>query len=100
MRADQIIIEPVLTEKTNKLRELAKKKYTFKVARDANKVQIMQAVFELFKVRPISCNVINVKSKPKMTRTKSSQGAGRTTPWKKAIVTLKAGEKIDTFESV
>ncbi|HOV64297.1 MAG TPA: 50S ribosomal protein L23 [Spirochaetia bacterium] len=100
MRADQIIIEPVLTEKTNKLRELGKKKYTFKVARDANKIEIMQAVFELFKVRPISCNVINVKSKPKMTRTKSSQGAGRTTPWKKAIVTLKAGEKIDTFESV
>ncbi len=56
----------------------------------------MQAVFELFKVRPISCIVINVKSKPKMTRTKSSQGAGRTTPWKKAIVTLKAGEKIDS----
>ena len=100
MRADQIIIEPVLTEKTNKLRELGKKKYTFKVARDANKIEIMQAVFELFKVRPISCNVINVKSKPKMTSTKSSQGAGRTTPWKKAIVTLKAGEKIDTFESV
>jgi len=100
VRADQIIIQPVLTEKTNKLRELGKKKYTFKVSTAANKIQIMQAVFELFKVRPVSCNVINVKSKPKMTRTKGGQGMGRTTPWKKAIVTLKAGDKIEAFESV
>lgn len=100
MRADQIIIEPVLTEKTNSMRETDQKKYVFKVSPRANKIQIERAVAELFKVHAVACNVINVKAKPKTTRTKAGMRKGATTPWKKAVVTLKAGETIDQIEGV
>ncbi|MDC7125619.1 MAG: 50S ribosomal protein L23 [Spirochaetales bacterium] len=95
-----ILIEPVLTEKTNDMREGEAKKYVFKVDPRANKVQIMGAVKELFNVQPISCNIVNVKSKPKMARTKSGMRYGKTTPWKKAIITLKAGDSIAAVEGV
>ncbi len=98
MRADQIIIEPVLTEKTNAMREGDSKKYVFKVHPAANKTMIMQAVNQLFSVKPVSCNVLNVKKKPRTSRTKSGQKKGFTTPWKKAIVTLKSGDKIAAVE--
>lgn len=100
MRADQIIIEPVLTEKSNGMREGEDKKYVFRVNARANKIQVMSAVEELFKVRPVGCNVMSVKAKPKTTRTKSGARKGSTTPWKKAIVTLAAGDKIDQIEGV
>jgi large subunit ribosomal protein L23 len=63
-------------------------------------VQVKQAVLELFSVRPVDCRVMWVKGKPKMTRTKSGFRRGSTTPWKKAIVTLKAGETIEAVEGV
>lgn len=100
MDADQIIQEPVLTEKTNAMRQGEVKKYTFKVHPKANKIQIMSAIRELFSVKPVSCNVINVKKKPKMSRTQKRSGPryGSTTPWKKAMVTLRKGETIDIIE--
>lgn len=98
MNADEIIIEPVLSEKTNLLREGLVKQYTFKVDKRANKMQIKDAVRTLFKVNPSACNIINVKGKPKTSRTKSGYTHGRTRPWKKAIVTLKKGEAIEMFE--
>lgn len=100
MRADQVIIEPVLTEKSNIMREAENIKYVFKVDPRANKLQIMSAVEELFKVKAQSCNIVNVKSKPRMSRTKSGIRAGKTTPWKKAIVTLASGNKIEALEGV
>jgi large subunit ribosomal protein L23 len=100
VRADQVIIQPVLTEKTNAMREGEQNKYVFRVNQRSNKLQIMRAVQELFKVHPVGCNVVNVKAKPKTTRTKSGMRKGATTPWKKAIVTLETGEKIDQIEGV
>ena len=101
MRFDQVIIEPVLTEKTNSMRESeGAVKYTFKVNPRANKIQIMEAVKTLFSVKPVDCKVINVKAKPRQSRTKSGIRSGSTTPWKKAIVTLSTGEKIDIIEGV
>jgi len=100
VRADQVIIEPVLTEKSNIMRDREEKKYTFKVSPRANKVQVMQAVEELFSVKPIKCNILSVKGKPKYTRTKSGVRAGSTTPWKKAIVTVQAGDSISIIEGV
>lgn len=100
MEADSIIIEPVLTEKTNILRESESKKYVFKVNPRANKLQIMKAVHELFSVNPLDCRVLNVKSKPRMARTRSGFRMGNTASWKKAIVTLPKGERIDIFEGV
>lgn len=100
MEPEQIIIEPVLTEKTNLQRETGEtRKYTFKVHQKANKIQIMKAVKELFSVHPVSCNVAMVKRKPRMFRSKSGVKHGYKAPWKKAIVTLQSGEHIDAFES-
>ena len=100
MRTDQVIIEPVLTEKSNAMRDTEEKKYTFKVDPRANKSEIKYAVAQLFQVTPVACNVSWVKSKPKSTRTKSGARQGKTTAWKKAVVTLRSGEKIDMIEGI
>ena len=100
MEADSIIIEPVLTEKTNSLRENDINKYVFKVDQRANKSQIMKAVHDLFEVNPLNCRIINVKQKPRMARTRSGFRRGHTATWKKAIVTLPGDEKINIFEGV
>ena len=100
MKAENIIISPLLTEKSNLLREEEKKKYVFKVDPRANKIQIMKAISDLFSVKPVSCNVLNVKGKPRTFRSKSGYRKGSTSSWKKAVVTLKAGDKIDIFEGV
>ncbi len=92
MRPDQIIIEPILTEKSNGQREEGV--YTFRVDARANKILVKEAVKGLFNVHPVDCRIVNVKSKPKRQRYK----IGRTATWKKAIVTLAEGEKISVFE--
>ena len=94
MSPEQIIIEPVLTEKTNALREQGQ--YVFRVNPRANKVQVKNAVRELFGVHPVRCNVEIVKGKPKRARFRQ----GYTANWKKATVTLVAGESIAAFEGV
>jgi len=102
MDATQVIIEPVLTEKSNMLRDGDVKKYVFKVSKSANKFQIMAAIQELFSVKPVSCNIVNVRGKKKSNVPVSAKsfkrGFGFTASWKKAIVTLASGEKIDAFE--
>ena len=90
----KIIIEPIVTEKSNQMRENGK--YIFKVDSRVNKIQIMQAVRELFNVHPVTCHVMRVKRKPKRVRYQ----LGYTAEWKKAIVTLRAGETIQVFEGV
>jgi large subunit ribosomal protein L23 len=91
---EKILIEPVLSEKANMLREEGK--YVFKVDPSANKIQIKEALRRLFNVHPISCNVMVVAGKPKRQRYKS----GYTATWKKAIVKLPKDEKISLFEGV
>lgn len=92
MDYQSVLIEPVLSEKSNLMRESGK--YVFKVDSRADKLQIMEAVRQLFKVTPVSCRIINVTSKPKRLRGRP----GRTAEWKKAIVTIKKGETIRVFE--
>lgn len=92
MDADKIVIKPLLTEKSNRLREVHK--YAFRVDARANKIQIKAAIEELFDVHPISCTVLNVKRKPKRVRYRK----GYTSSWKKAIVTLPPNETIGIFE--
>jgi large subunit ribosomal protein L23 len=87
-----MIVEPVVTEKSNIMRE--KNKYIFRVVLQANKYDVMRAIEELFQVHPIKCNIVNHKGKPKRVRYKM----GYTSHWKKAIITLPAGEKIQIFE--
>lgn len=92
MQYDSILIEPVLSEKTNSLRESGQ--YVFRVDPRANKFQIKEAVRRLFDVHPVSCSIVNVKGKPKRLRHR----AGYTSSWKKAIVRLPKGETIKVFE--
>ena len=94
LKHEDILIEPVLSEKANLLREQGK--YVFKVAMSANKYQIKEAVKHLFNVNPISCNVMVIGGKPKRLRYRS----GYTASWKKAIVKIPKNEKIGIFEGV
>lgn len=100
MRADQVIKEPVLTEKSNLARESETKKYTFKIDPRANKFEVSQAVKELFSVTPVKVNIVSVKGKPKYTRGKGGHIAGTTGDWKKAIVTLAKGDVIQAVEGI
>jgi large subunit ribosomal protein L23 len=94
MKKTEIIIHPIITEKSTGLQEMGK--YSFKVDRRANKKEIMQAVRDVFGVHPVSCTIMNIKGKQKRVRIK----AGFTSSWKKAIVTLKKGEKLELFAGV
>jgi large subunit ribosomal protein L23 len=94
MNYESILIEPVLSEKANAMREEGK--YVFKVDPSATKIQIKEAVRRIFNVHPISCTVMVVGGKPKRVRYK----AGYTATWKKAIVRIKKDEKIAIFEGV
>lgn len=96
MRRDpeNIIVVPILTEKSNEGRTL--QKYTFKVSVRANKIEIMRAIHKLYNVTPVSCNTVKVKGKKK----KQGKYVGKTSAYKKAILTLKKGDTISIFEGV
>lgn len=93
--AQDIIIKPIITE--NSMMGIADKKYTFQVAKDANKIEIAKAVEELFGVKVIKVNTISVRGR---FRRQGIKG-GYTPATKKAIVTLTADSKgIEFFESM
>ena len=94
MNYEDILIEPVLSEKATLLREEGK--YVFKVHPDASKIEIKEAVRRLFNVKVVDCTTMNVYGKMKRVRYR----AGRTSSWKKAIVKLAPGESIKVFEGV
>ena len=99
MRATEVIIKPILSEKS--YADIANKRYTFKVAKDANKVEIKKAVEELFEVQVARVNTANCKGKKRVRNTRHGQVEGRTSDYKKAIVFLKADSKpIAFFESL
>ncbi len=89
-----ILKRPVVTEKSTSL--LQDNKYTFVVDPRANKTEIKQAVEKTFKVKVEKVNTMNVKGKIKRVR----RIPGRTPDTKKAIVTLKKGDKIEIFEGM
>ena len=100
LRIEDVIVRPLITEKNTVLMEFGQ--YSFHVASDANKIQIKQAVEQTFKVTVKAVNTLNVKPKKK-SRTASRRGGrieGQESGWKKAIVTLAPGERIDIFEQV
>ena len=92
--AREIIIKPVVTDKSVDL--MQENKYCFKVAKDANKIEIKNAIEEIFKVTVVNVNTVNVHGKMKrMGRTQ-----GMTASWKKAVVTLREGDSIEVFEGL
>ena len=92
MDVRQVIVEPVISEKSYAL--MADGKYTFRVNDRAHKTQIRHAVEEIFDVTVVTVRTARVRSKPKRRGTHN----GRTRSWKKAIVELAPGEKIELFE--
>jgi len=88
-----IIVRPVVTEKANKAL-MASNKVTFEVNPDANKSEIKKAIETLFKVKVLKVNTVTLPGKVRRFGAKES----RQSNWKKAIATLKAGEKIALFE--
>ncbi len=90
--AQDIILKPIITE--HSMDCLAQGKYTFKVAKDANKIEIARAVEQLFKgVKVAKVNTISVRGRKK----RMGRSEGYTSDWKKAIVTLAEGSKTIEF---
>ena len=87
-----VIIKPVISEKS--MDDAQNKKYTFKVAVDANKTQVKLAVEEIFGVEVAKVKIMNYDGKVK----RMGRNVGRTAAYKKAIVRLAAGQSIDVFE--
>ena len=88
----EILISPVVSEKS--YHQITENRYTFRVHKDAHKTQIRQAVEELFEVTVVRVNVVKMPAKPKRRGLIKGTRPG----WKKAIVELKAGDKIEIFE--
>jgi len=93
MNSNDILIRPIISEKTTGMMEL--NKYVFEVSMKSNKLMVRRAVKELFGVQPEKINIMRVRGKKKRIRYQ----VGTTSAWKKAIVTLKDGDKIDIFEA-
>ncbi|HZJ77353.1 MAG TPA: 50S ribosomal protein L23 [Clostridia bacterium] len=93
--AQDIVLRPIITEES--MQGIADKKYVFRVATDANKIEIAQAVEELFKVKVAKVNTINVSGKLR----RYGRFEGYTQAWKKAIVTLTNDSKtIEFFDGI
>jgi large subunit ribosomal protein L23 len=93
-----ILRRPIVTEKMTLLQE--KGQYAFEVEPSANKIDIARAVEKKFNVTVVDVRTIRHKGKTKSQMTRKGRFAGRTPAWKKAIVRLKEGEKIQFFENV
>ena len=94
MQLFEVLRKPLVTEKNTALQ--AQGKYAFKVNGDATKAQVKQAVEKAFKVTVVSVNVMRVRGDEKLVGRKKVAAPS----WKKAVVTLKAGDRIQIFEGV
>jgi large subunit ribosomal protein L23 len=94
----EILKRPIVTEKITALQE--KGQYAFEVAKSANKISIARAVEKKFNVTVLDVRTMVHKGKSKSQLTKKGRFAGRTASWKKAIVRLKEGDKIEFFQNV
>ncbi len=91
----QVLVGPMLTERGTLMKE-QENKVLFRVAKEANKIEIKNAVEEIFKVKVSRVTTMNYKGKIK----RQGRHEGKRPDWKKAIVTLKEGEKLDFIEGV
>ncbi|PKN34652.1 MAG: 50S ribosomal protein L23 [Deltaproteobacteria bacterium HGW-Deltaproteobacteria-19] len=91
----EIVKKAILTEKSTVAKDEANK-YVFEVDPRANKIEITQAVERLFKVKVLEVNVMNIEGKSKRT----GKILGRRKSWKKAVVTLAPGSRIELYEGV
>ncbi|MEE9186812.1 MAG: 50S ribosomal protein L23 [Bacteroidota bacterium] len=93
-----ILYRPLVTEKVVELKD--HHQYAFEVDQNANKIEILKAIEKKFQVTVTSVRTMNVKGKRRAQFTRRGRFEGHTTGWKKALVTLKEGDKIEFFENV
>jgi len=93
-----ILVRPIITEKMTELGE--KRQYAFEVPISVNKIEVGRAIEKKFNVKVTSIRTVLVKGKRKSQMTRRGRFEGHTKTWKKAIVTLKEGDKIDYFGNV
>ncbi len=93
-----VLIRPVITEKSTMLRE--NNQYVFEVAMDANKIEIKKEIESRFNVKVKKVRTMIVKGKRKFMLTRRGRFEGKRRDWKKAIVILEPGYKIDIFENI
>jgi large subunit ribosomal protein L23 len=100
LTVDEVVIRPLITEKNTDLMGIDQ--YTFEVASAANKIQIREAIEKLFNVRVKAVNTLNVKGSRRSRALRRGRGRiyGQERTWKKAIITLFPGQRIDIFEQV
>jgi large subunit ribosomal protein L23 len=98
LHAAEIVVRPVISEKS--MDETQRGKYTFRVHSDANKLMVKAAIEELFKVTVTNVTVSTTKAKEKSRNRRRGRVEGWTSPWKKAVVTLASGQKIEFFEGI
>jgi large subunit ribosomal protein L23 len=91
LHSRQVLLAPVVSEKS--YNQIDQHRYTFKVHKDAHRLQVRQAVEELFDVHVLSVNMAKVPPKPK----RRGLQKGRKPGWKKAVVQIRAGETIEIF---
>jgi large subunit ribosomal protein L23 len=99
MRTEDILIKPIVTEKANKQSEKLRR-YAFRVAKTANKLEIAKAVELMYSVTVQDVNTVVVPGKAKSRMTKAGQVKGVKPAYKKAYVTVKEGESIDLFTNL
>lgn len=90
----RVLIKPLVTEKAAELGVL--NKYVFEIAPSMNKIEVKKAILSVYGIEPISVNIINMLGKA----VRYGRASGTTKDWKKAIVTLKAGDKIEVYHGV
>lgn len=99
MKKNQILIRPIFTEKIARLSE-SENKYAFQVYQGANKIEIKNEIEKKFDVKVINVNTMVQRGKIRQQMTRGGRFYGRRPNWKKAIVTLAEGDKIELFENV
>jgi large subunit ribosomal protein L23 len=95
-----IIIKPIVTEKQTQITGKFPNRVGFRVSPDANKLEIKAAIEQLYEVTVVKVNTMNYDGKRKSRYTKAGVVNGKESAFKKAIVTLKEGEKIDLFKNI
>ena len=97
MKKNKILIRPLYTEKIARLQD-AENKYAFEVYRGANKIEIRREIEKQFEVKVEKIQTMNLQGKIRQQMTRGGRFHGRRPDWKKAVVTLAQGYKIDLFE--
>ena len=98
MKKVQILIRPLYTEKIARLQD-SENQYAFEVYQGANKIEIRKEIEKQFEVKVEKVQTMNIRGKIRQQMTKAGRFHGRRPDWKKAIITLAEGDKIDLFEN-